>query len=135
MRRTVAAAASALIAGALVAGAAVGFPRGPEPALRGFTVTGSVDGLLPGGRAWLRATVRNPYRRPLRVTSVTAAVGRGGRACAGSNLHVRPFTGRLVVPPRRARVVRLRVEMPMTAAPECSGVRFPLRFRAKGFVP
>jgi len=130
--RTTSAVAAASIIGALVAGSALAGSSGPDPAPRGFVVTGSVSGLSPGGRAWLRATVRNPYRRLLRVHSVTVAV-RGARpGCSGSNVDVRPFTGRLLVPPRRARVVRLLVRMPLTAAPECRGASFPLAFRGRG---
>lgn len=134
MGRTASAVATASMIGALVAGGAPAGSSGPYPAPRDFSVSGSVSGLYPGGKAWLRATVRNPYRRPLRLLSLTAAVGRARRACTGSNLDVRPFRGRLVVPPRRARVVRLLVRMPLTAAPECNGARFPLTFRARGTV-
>jgi hypothetical protein len=130
--RTASAAASALLIGTLAAGGALAGSSGPPPSSRGFTVTGSVSGLYPGGRAWLPATVRNPYRRPLRLLSLTAVVRRGRRACSGANLEVRPFRGRLTVPPRRSRVVRLRVRMPLTAAPECNGARFPLVFRGRG---
>lgn len=132
MGRIASAGAAASLIGALVAGGALGGSSGPHPSPRGFTVSGSVAGLYPGGRAWLRATVRNPYRRPLRVLSLTAAVRPGRRACSGANLDVRPFRGRLVVPPRRSRVIRLLVRMPLTAAPECNGARFPLVFRGRG---
>jgi hypothetical protein len=134
VRRTTSAVAAASMLCALVAGGALAGSSGPYPAPRGFTVTGSVSGLFPGGKAWLRATVRNPYRRPLRLVSLTVDVRSGLRACSGSNLDVRPFRGRLVVPSRRTRVVRLLVRMPLTAAPECSGARFPLTFRARGIL-
>jgi hypothetical protein len=129
---TASAAASALVIGALVAGGAFAGSSGPYPSSRGFSVTGSVSGLYPGGKAWLPARVRNPYRRPLRLLSLTVAVRGGRRACSGANLEVRPFRGRLVIPPRRARVVRLLARMPLTAAPECNGARFPLIFRGRG---
>ena len=134
MRRTATTASSALVIGALVAGGAVARSSDPRPQLRGFTVTGSVSGVLPGGRVWLPATIRNPYRRRLVVSSVTVAVGRARSACSASNLDVRPFRGRVVVPPRRSRIVRVLVRMPLTAAPECNGAKFPLRFRAKGLL-
>jgi hypothetical protein len=78
--------------------------------------------------------IHNPYQRPIRVVSVSAQVGRGKRFCSGANLYVRPFHGRLVIPRRRMRVVRLRVAMARTAAPECNGARFPLIFRGRAVV-
>lgn len=120
--------------GALVAGGAPAGSSGPYPAPRGFSVSGSVVGLYPGGKAWLPATVRNPYRRPLRLVSLEVSVRGGRRWCSNANLEVRPFRGRLVIPARRKRVVRLLARMPVTAAPECSGARFPLTFRARGIL-
>lgn len=132
MASTASAAASALVIGALVAGGAFAGSSGPYPSSRGFSVTGSVSGLYPGGKAWLPARVRNPHRRPLRLVSLTVVVRGARRGCSGVNIEVRPFRGRLVIPPRRARVVRLLARMPLTAAPECNGARFPLVFRGRG---
>lgn len=99
-----------------------------------FRLSGTVAGLYPGARRFMNVKIKNPYRRSMRVVSVTAQVRRGARFCTGSNLDVRPFRGRLVIPRRRARIVRLRVEMQPTAAQECSGARFPLVFHARAVV-
>jgi hypothetical protein len=114
--------------------AAVPAAGGKKPSQLRFRISGSISGLRPGVPRLMRVKVHNPYRRPLRVLSVRAHVGGGRRFCTGANLHVRPFRGRLVVPRRRTRTIRLRVEMPVTAAPECLGARFPLYFRGKGVV-
>ncbi len=97
-----------------------------------FRVSGSVSGLFPGARRLMNVKVRNPYRRPLLVLSLSAQVRRARRLCTGSNVDVRPFRGRVPIRPRRTRVIRLRVEMQPTVAEECKGARFPLRFRARG---
>ena len=113
--------------------AAVPASGGGQGASR-FRLSGSVDGLYPGAKRFMSVKIRNPYRRPIRVVSVSAQVGRGKRFCSGANLHVRPFRGRLVIPRRQTRSVPLRVEMPLTAAPECDGARFPLVFRARAIM-
>ena len=96
-----------------------------------FRVSGSISGLFPGARRFMNVKIRNPYRRAMRVVSVSADVRRARRLCTRSNVDVRPFRGRLSIPPRRTRVVRLLVEMQPTVAEECKGARFPLRFRAR----
>jgi hypothetical protein len=97
-----------------------------------FRLSGSVEGLYPGARRAMKVTVRNPFARTMRLVSIQARVGRAKRACSGQNLEVRPFRGRLRIPARRRRVVRLLVAMAPTAAEECKRARFPVRFRAKG---
>jgi hypothetical protein len=96
-----------------------------------FRLSGSISGLYPGAKRFMSVKIHNPYRRAIRVVFVSAEVGRGKRFCTGANLHIRPFRGRLVIPRHSMRIVRLRVAMPLTAAPECDGARFPLIFRAR----
>ena len=96
-----------------------------------FQVSGSVQGLFPGARRFMNVKIQNSYQRTMQVVSVSADVRRARRLCTGYNVDVRPFRGRLSIPPRRTRVVRLLVHMQPTAAEECKGARFPLRFRAK----
>ena len=96
-----------------------------------FQVSGSVTGLYPGARRSMRVKIRNPFKRAIVVRSDTAQVRRARRGCSGSNVEVRPFRGRVRVPAQGARVVRLLVRMPVTAADECRGARFPLVFRAR----
>jgi hypothetical protein len=111
--------------------AAVPASGGRQPAPARFQVSGSVEGLFPGARRFMSVKIQNPYRRPMRLISLSAEVRRARRLCTGSNVDVRPFRGRIAIPPRRTRVVRLLVQMQPTVAEECKGARFPLRFRAK----
>jgi hypothetical protein len=97
-----------------------------------FRLSGSIEGLYPGARRAMKVTVRNPFVRTMELVSVRAGVERAGRACSGQNVVVRPFRGRLRIPARRRRVVRLLVAMAPTAAEECKRARFPVRFRARG---
>jgi hypothetical protein len=125
-------AASMLILVGLVA--AVPASGKPRRGLPPFKVTGSVEGLLPGVPGFIPVKVRNPYRRPMTLVSVTARVRNANERCTRWNLEVRPFRGRLRIPRGRTRVARLRVRMPLTAAPECRGAKFPLDFRARAVV-
>jgi hypothetical protein len=130
--RVAAIAASLLtLVGVLAAVPASGKAR---PGAVGFRVTGSVGGMYPGARRFLNLKIRNPYKRPMRLVAVTARVRGPRRACTRWNLDVRPFRGRLVIPRGRARIARLLVRMPRTAAQECNGARFPLVFRARAVV-
>jgi hypothetical protein len=114
--------------------AAVPASGGARPDAVQFRVSGSINGLFPGARRFMNVKIRNPYKRTLRVLSVSADVRHARRLCTGSNVDVRPFRGRLSILPRRSRVVRLLVEMQPTVAEECKGARFPLRFRARAVV-
>jgi hypothetical protein len=117
-----------VVVGALAALPAAGETRrGPV----GFRLSGSVEGLYPGVRRAMKVTVRNPFARTMLLVSIRGDVGRAGRACSGHNVDVRPFRGRLGIPARRRRVVRMLVAMAPTAAEQCKRARFPIRFRAK----
>jgi hypothetical protein len=97
----------------------------------GFRLSGSLDGLYPGARRSLKVTVRNPFVRTMRLVSLHADVGRAGRTCSSANIEVRPFRGRLRIPGRRRRIVRLLATMAPSAAEECKRARFPIRFRGR----
>jgi hypothetical protein len=131
MRLAATAASLLTLVGLLAAVPAAGKPRRP---LVPFKVTGSAEGLVPGAPGFIRVKIRNPYRGPMRVVSVTALVRNASPRCTGWNLDVRSFRGRLVIPRGRTGVARLRARLPLTAAPECAGARFPLDFRAKAVV-
>jgi hypothetical protein len=124
------AAVAALLAFSL---SAFGASRPKQP-LRGFKLSGSVQGLYPGGRGTLAVAVRSPYRRKLRVVSLRVNVRDASRACRASNLSVKPFRGVVIVRPRGVRVVRLPVRMAKSAGDACRGARFPLRIAAKGIL-
>jgi hypothetical protein len=131
MGRTPRVAAALALIGAVAAAGAFAGGDGHRPDRRSFTVKGSVSGLYPGRSVLLPAVVRNRSRRPIRLVYLTARVRDPGRTCTRHNLEVRPFHGRFLIPGRRSRVVRLRVRMPETAAPECRGARFPLVFSGR----
>jgi hypothetical protein len=136
MRR---AATSGRAVGALAAVAALAFSLSAfaagdrtERMPRTFRLTGGASGLYPGAVGHVAVTVRNPYRRHLRVGSLRVRVLDAGPACRASNLLVKPFRGLVDVRPRRARVLRVFVRMAPSAGEGCRGARFPLRFSAKG---
>lgn len=131
MRAVAIAAGLLTLVGVLAAVPAAGKPR---RGLAPFRVTGSVEGLVPGIPGVIPVKVRNPYRRPMTLVSVTARVRNASERCTRWNLDVRPFRGRLRIPRGRTRVARLRVRMPLNAAPECRGAKFPLDFRARAVV-
>lgn len=110
---------------------AFGAPQPKQPT-RSFKLSGSVQGLYPGGRRTLAVAVRSPYPRKLRVVSLRVTVRDAGPACRASNLSVKPFRGFVTVRPRGVRVVRLTVQMAKSAGDACRGARFPLRIAAKG---
>jgi hypothetical protein len=114
--------------------AAVPASGGAAPSAVRFRVEGSIEGLFPGARRFMKLKVRNPFPRTMQLVSLSADVRRARRLCTASNLDVRPFRGRFAIPPRRTRVIRLLVELQPTAAEECKRARFPLRFRAKAIV-
>jgi hypothetical protein len=131
MRIAAIAASMLTLVGLLAAVPAAGKTR---RGLAPFKVTGSVDGLYPGVPGVLRVKVRNPYRRAMRVVSLTARVGDASRRCTRFNLEVGRFRGRLVIARGRTGVARLSARIPLTAAPECRGARFPIAFRARAVV-
>jgi hypothetical protein len=112
---------------------AFGAPRPKQPT-RSFKLSGSVQGLYPGGRRTLTVAVRSPYRRGLRLVSLRVSVRDAGPACRASNLSVGPFRGFVNVRPRGVRLVRLAVRMARSAGDACRGARFPLRIAAKGIL-
>lgn len=112
---------------------AFGAPQPKQP-IRNFKLSGSVQGLHPGGRGTLVVSVRSPYRRKLRVVSLRVRVLDAGPGCRASKLSVKPFRGFVNVRPRGVRVVRLAVRMARSAGGACRGARFPLRIAAKGIL-
>jgi hypothetical protein len=101
----------------------------PEPGLR---VSARVRGrLYPGVRRPLLVTIGNRHRRVVTVTSVRVRVRRAPRGCPRRTVRLSRFAGRVRVPPRRRRVLRLRARMVPRAANACQGARFALRAWAR----
>jgi hypothetical protein len=93
-----------------------------------FRVTGSVKGMFPGRVKRIRLRVRNRFDFPIRVREVRAIVLRPGPGCPGRVIRIKPWRGRLKVPPRSARVIRPRVRMRIKIPNACQGATFPIRY-------
>jgi hypothetical protein len=93
-----------------------------------FSISGHVDGLMPGKWSPFVLTIRNPWPRTIRVTSVGARIGPSGRPCQLRNLRVRRFRGSLVVRPRSIRTLVLSAGLRARAPAGCAGATFGLTF-------
>jgi hypothetical protein len=100
-----------------------------------LVLTGSTQGLYPGGRVPLRVTIRNRRRFPVRVQWLGARVVLHRRACAPSNVTVERRRLDLFVPARGLRVVTLEAHMRNDAPDGCKGVLFRLWYEARGRRP
>ena len=94
----------------------------------GLVLSGHVAGLLPGQQARMTIRVRNRLRRVVHLRSVTTIVRAAARGCAGKNLVVAPYRGRLRIGPGRSARVTVRVRMRFDSPDACQGERFPLTF-------
>jgi hypothetical protein len=100
-----------------------------------LVLTGSAQGLYPGGRVPLRVTIRNRRRFPVRVLWLAARVILHRRACSPSNVTIPRRHLDLVVPARALRVVTLEASMRDDAPDGCKGVKFRLWYEARGRRP
>jgi hypothetical protein len=134
MRRFAAIAVSIALAATIVAGAVAAVrlvaPR-EERATPTFRISGNVRGLYPGARTTYRARVVNRFDHPIRVRRVTARISSPTAACPSSSVSVKPWRGRLRIPPHAKRRVRLVVRMRPTAPNGCQGVRFAISYDGK----
>ena len=96
---------------------------------RSFSITGGVGGLFPGKTSALVLTVSNPDRVTIKVTSITTTVSNASLHCGGGNVEVTPFSGHLVVPPRKAGKATLLVTLVHTAPDTCQGTQFQFTYR------
>jgi hypothetical protein len=95
--------------------------------------SGKVTGLYPGAVRTMKVRIRNRYADPIRLGYVKTKARDASPGCTSQNLAVTPRKRtRKVIPARRFRAVRVRVEMAPSAAPDCQGARFPLRFVVRG---
>jgi len=100
-----------------------------------LVLTGSAQGLYPGGRVPLRVTIRNRRRFAVRVQWLATRVVVHRRGCTASNVTVARRRLNLVVPARGLREVSLEVGMRRDAPDACKGVTFRLWFEARGRLP
>lgn len=94
----------------------------------GLALTGHVAGLMPGQQARMTIHVRNRLHRAVHLRSVKTTVGAAARGCAGKNLVVAPYRGRLRIGPGRSARVTVRVRMRRDSPNACQGMLFPLTF-------
>lgn len=107
-----------------LAGAATG-DGAPQP----FVVSGTVDGLYPGGTVTLNLQVANPNDIALDLTSITATVSApSAGTCDASNVSFAGFSGHRVVPARETVTVPTDITMSRAAPDACQGVTFALSF-------
>ena len=123
-----------LVVGVLAA-AALGAPGGrpparerPAPSPPLFSMTGNVDGLLPGLSTTLPVTVRNEQSYDIRVTGVRATAADASAACAATAISIGSFAGAIVVPARGTVTVSLPVAMDPSAPQACEAVTFPVDY-------
>lgn len=102
--------------------------NGDDPAAQPFLVSGDVDGLAPGVTRTLSLQLSNPNSGEISVQSLTVTVGDGHGGCAGSNVHVGPWSGPVFVPGRGTAQVSLPLTMLDSAPGACQGATFPLTY-------
>ena len=120
---------TALVA-TLSAAAMPGPDDGPRPFSHsgGLALSGHVAGLLPGQQGRLTIHVTNRLRRVVHLRSVKTTVRAAARGCAGKNLVVAPYRGRLRLGAGRSARVTVRVRMRFDSPNACQGQLFPLTF-------
>jgi hypothetical protein len=111
-------------------------PRSDSSIAFGSTLrmSGDVDGLYPGADLPVPVRIDNVRTRPVRVRSIRVEVGDAAPDCRSGYLRVRSGRGRVRVPARSTRRVRLRARMSPRATDACQGRSFPLTFRARAEV-
>jgi hypothetical protein len=101
----------------------------PARAPKAFSITGNIDGLVPGKRATLPVRVRNPWSWAIRVTSLKVRVHASGRACPVRNVRIARFSGSFLVRAHSTRVRPLGASLSQAAPAVCQGATFALTFR------
>lgn len=123
---------AAIAAGSGMAIAASDFagPAGEQGAP--ITLSGSVEGLVPGAARDLTVTIANPNAKPLVVSEVTTSVDSPAEACPATALTAAPLAAPVTVPAQSSASGRIPVTLSADAPTGCQGVRFALRFAAVG---
>jgi len=93
-----------------------------------FRIAGSAAKLYPGATVPLVLTVTNPQKFVIVVTSLTVKVSNASAKCAGTNLTVSAFAGKLSVPAHASAKATLHLSMHFGALDACEGAKFPLSF-------
>lgn len=95
-----------------------------------FTLSGSVDGLWPGGTMPLVVAVDNPYRFEIVLTALDVKVAAASAACPAPVLHIPPFAGEVRIPARGQTTVGLVASLDAAAPDECQGAEWGLTYTA-----
>lgn len=101
----------------------------PPAAPRTFTITGTVDGLYPGGSRTLELVVTNPAPFAVVVGELSVDVDDAGPDCLESQLTVPPLVEPVTVPASGTATVRLPATLGETAPDACQGATFPLTYQ------
>jgi hypothetical protein len=101
---------------------------GNTVAVKAFSLSGSADGLYPGGKVPLALTIVNPNKQDLMVKTINVVAGDAG-ACSAAQLVADSFAGSLLVRKQSRVTVSLDLQMSDEAGNECKGASFPLTYR------
>jgi hypothetical protein len=100
-----------------------------------FTISGSVNQLVPGVTQPMTLTITNPNSWDIRVLTIDTAVGSPGVAhCPSSVLTVSPYThvgGGVIAPRKGSTTMSVAVQLVDSSTINtngCAGATFPLRF-------
>ena len=123
---------AALVAGTGMAVAASEIASRADEQGAPITLSGSVEGLVPGAARDLSVTIANPNPKPLVVGEVTTAVASPDKACPATTLTAAPLAAPVAVPAQSTASGRIPVTLAADAPSACQGVRFALRFSVVG---
>lgn len=93
-----------------------------------FTITGTVQDLMPGVQGSLLLTAHNPNSVPISVTSLQVATSSAPAACPASNLTTTDFTGTLDVPANSTATQSVPISLAAVAPDGCQNVSFSLTY-------
>lgn len=123
---------AALVAGTGMAVAASEIAGRADEQGAPITLSGSVEGLVPGAARDLTVTIANPNPKPLVVGEVRTAVASPDKACPATTLTAAPLAAPVAVPAQSTASGRIPVTLAADAPSACQGVRFALRFSVVG---
>jgi hypothetical protein len=92
-----------------------------------LTITGDIDGLVPGRPGELVLTLHNADASAAVVRGLSAAVTTGSAGCPASALAIEPWRGRVVVPAHDTATVPLAVRLSAPAG-TCGGATWTLTY-------
>jgi hypothetical protein len=98
-------------------------------------VTGTVQGLIPGVPRALTVRVANRRRYDIELRSIAVTAGQASDDCLAGRLALGGYRGRLQIRARRAKSLRVPIQL-LPGAPEaCQAAIFPLHYRARAVRP